>query len=399
MIGKIAPILCLLVLLATPPGAAAADGPDILVLRNGEILEGKVSRQDDRFLLELTDGEIRLPVRDVDFLCHSLQEAYDVQSRRIVGQQIEDRLRLASWCLRHNLTGPAAQELAAAMAIDPNDRRAAVLDRRLQEMLNPTPDQAAPEPEPVRTAPAAPPPETAASPALPASSDDLERMARNLPRGSLESYSTTILPLLLNHCATAGCHSVGTQSKFILLRPTSGSPTARRLTLRDLHNTLDWVDYDTPAKSKMLSAAKEMHGTCSSPPIEKEDSREYQQLVAWVLLTTQGDKSPAQNGRPATITTRAMPRAIPAPAMKPTDASAATPRQTTTNLSPTGAGWANAIAPSGKVPIHTAVPASGTSAAPPATAKSIRQSAAAPAAAAKSNEADAKSSTGAAPTP
>ena len=126
---------------------------------------------------------------------------------------------------------------------------------------------------------------------LPANSDDLERLARNLPRGTLEGYSTTILPMLLNHCSTAGCHSVGTQSKFVLLRPTPGSATARRLTLRDLHNTLDWIDYDTPASSKLLTSARQAHGTCTAPAIEKEESREYQQLVSWIILATQGEKN------------------------------------------------------------------------------------------------------------
>ncbi len=405
MIGRIAFIFSVLVLLASPAPADAADNsaaaelPDILVLRNGELLEGRITRQDDRYVVSLTDGEIRLSVHEVDFLCHSLQEAYDVQSRRITGQRIEDRLHLASWCLRHNLTGPAAQELAAAMAIDPNDVRVAVLDRRLQEMLHPTQESESAEAEPSSAGSPDASPETSSSPKLPAGVDDLERMARNLPRGAMESYSTTILPLLLNHCATAGCHSVGTQSKFVLLRPSPGSPTARRLTLRDLHNTLDWVDYETPAKSKLLSTAKAAHATCTAPAIEKEESREYQQLVAWVMLATQGDKNPAPPARPATISLRPASKPNPPQASEQSTVTEHVPLEATVNPSPAGAGWANAISPSGKVPIHTAVPASGTSPTAPAASKSIRPVPPGPAAAAQANEGNAKSSAGAAATP
>lgn len=390
MIGKFTPVFGLLLLLAMPLAAvaadhSAADRPEMLVLRNGETLEGKISRQDDRFVVTLTDGEIRLLARDVDFLCHSLQEAYDVQSRRIVGRRIEDRLQLANWCLRHNLTGPAAQELAAAMAIDPNDRRVAVLDRRLQEMVNPSPIEspsaeeppmAAPEPA-ADANPRSATSETAAVPKLPANADDLERMARNLPRGTLESYSTTILPLLLNHCATAGCHSVGTQSKFVLLRPTPGSGTARRLTLRDLHNTLDWVDYDTPANSKLLSTAKAEHATCAVPAIEKEESREYQQLVSWVLLATQGTTSTGPGAIPASVTPRSAPKVFNPSTRDPADASAGAPKINAA-ASPAGPGWANAIAPAGKVPpnIRSGLPAISkltkpVQTGPTATAKTI----------------------------
>ena len=357
MIGKIAPIFCLLLLLALPRVGRSADNsapaqPGILVLRNGEILEGQISQKDDRYVVVLTDGEIRLLARDVDFLCHSLDEAYEVQSKRIVGQRIEDRLQLANWCMRNNLIVPAAREITAAKAIDPNDRRAAVLERRLQEMLNPTTEESASkESADTESASASDPLEKPVKATLPANTDDLERLARNLPRGTLESYSTTILPMLLNHCSTAGCHSVGTQSKFVLLRPTPGSATARRLTLRDLHNTLDWIDYDTPASSKLLTSARQAHGTCTAPAIEKEESREYQQLVSWIILATQGEKN--AGAIPASVTGRPTPKTVIHPVRKPMEAAAnvngAAP-QASADPSPAGAGWVNTLAPPAKVP-------------------------------------------------
>jgi hypothetical protein len=374
MIGRNATIFSVLLLLAQPLVGVRADDSApplpqrIVVLRNGEVLEGQISQQDDRYVVTIENGEIRLPMRDVDFLCQSLEEAYDVQSKRLTGQRIEDHLRLADWCLQHDLAGGAAQEITAAMAIDPNDLRVQVLDRRLQEMMktpleNSSSDEQSPEGE--RNAGpnsnlAGSTAEKTAKPALPVNADELERLARNLPAGTVESYSTTILPLLLNHCSTAGCHGVGSQSAFLLLRPTPGTATARRLTLRDLHNTLAWVDHDNPVESKLLSTARKPHGQSTTPIFETEETLQYKQLVAWVLLATQGDKNSRTPATPAKVS---MQRPTNGPILptvnvllnSSTASTGNTPAPAngtplSRNISPAGAGWTNVIAPPGKTP-------------------------------------------------
>ncbi|HEY2882107.1 MAG TPA: hypothetical protein VGJ15_06725, partial [Pirellulales bacterium] len=109
---------------AAPGGATAVRNPNVnssvqlVVLRNGEFFSGAVTRQADRYVIVRDGSEIRLPAREVDFVCQSVDEAYSTLRRRVVAGRIDDRLNLADWCLRHNLLGDAAQEIAEAMTID-----------------------------------------------------------------------------------------------------------------------------------------------------------------------------------------------------------------------------------------------------------------------------------------
>ena len=72
--------------------------------------------------------------KDVDFTCKSLDEAYQLQRNRVIVGRIDDHLNLADWCLRQNLMGYAAREIAAAMDIDPRNPRVGILDRRLKRV-------------------------------------------------------------------------------------------------------------------------------------------------------------------------------------------------------------------------------------------------------------------------
>ncbi|HEY2759306.1 MAG TPA: hypothetical protein VGI75_01145, partial [Pirellulales bacterium] len=172
--------------------------PRLVVLRNGEVLAGQVSRDGDRTIVATEGTEIRLSPREVDFVCQTLDEAYAVQQNRVMAGRIEDHLNLADWCLRHELLGDAAREITAAMEIDPKNRRVTLLDDRLRRALLP---------EPIKT-----PGNETASAARPVSTEGLERLVRSLPTSTVETFTATIQPMLLNYCATAGCHGPSSQS-------------------------------------------------------------------------------------------------------------------------------------------------------------------------------------------
>ncbi len=290
MLGRLTLIFCWFVLLLLrscfvraeefPAGTAepTAAPRQMLVLRNGEVISGEVHRQDDRYEVVGNDSEVALPVRDVDFMCHSLDEAYRVQQGRTVAGHIEDHLNLAEWCLRHDLTGYAAAEIAAAMEIDPQNRRLVLLDRRLRLSI-----EEAARPKVAATG--------HTKSALPATAEELERMVRSLPSGTAETFTATIQPMLLNYCATAGCHGPNASSKYTLLRPALGKLPLVRVNQRNLYNTLQWINHDKPAESKLLKAAAEPHGLAGTTPNGVLDSTKNQELIAWVLQVGQGVKS------------------------------------------------------------------------------------------------------------
>jgi hypothetical protein len=257
----------------------------LVVLRNGEVLEGQISRDGDRTIVSSEGAEIRLSPREVDFTCQTLDEAYTIQHNRVIAGRIEDHLNLADWCLRHQLLGYAAREITSAMQLDAKNPRVTQLDGRLRRALVPEPMQAVDAG--VSTA------------ARPVPTDQLERLVRSLPPGTVESFTATVQPMLLNYCATAGCHGPSSQSQFTLSRAPLEKFASRRLTERNLYNTLQWIDHDSPIDSKLLSAAREPHGPNQASGATGVGTAKYQELVSWVLQA-----SPNTNFGPSNIAGR-----------------------------------------------------------------------------------------------
>ncbi len=290
MLGRSALILWLFALVCLPfradsaqeqPPATTSALParQMVVLKNGEVISGEVHLQAERIIVLGNDCELTLQTRDVDFVCDSLDEAYRTMQLRAAGGRIDDHLNLADWCLRHDLLGDAGSEIAASMAIDPRNARLMLLDRQLQLAIE----------ESGKEKPTVP---SSSKLALPASPEELERMVRCLPMGTVESFTSTIQPMLLNYCATAGCHGPSGSSKYTLLRQSLGKQPLARITQRNLYNTLQWIDHEKPEESKLLKAAAEPHGIVGAMPAATLDFSKDQELTAWAMQVGQGVKSP-----------------------------------------------------------------------------------------------------------
>jgi hypothetical protein len=236
-----------------------------LLLRNGEVLRGKVFLAGDQYYVALAGGEIRVKRADAECFCRDLEEGYRSKRSKIEAPQVQDHLALAEWCLRHKLTGHASRELADALAADPNHPRIALVKRRLELALR--------EPAP------------AAVPSAPANAPthgDLDRLVRSLPASTVETFTNSIQPLLMNHCATAGCHGPASTGGLRLLRMPAGRTPTRRLTQRNLHATLATVDRKKPAESPLLTLSIAPHGGATSPVFSGRDVEKVRQLTAWV---------------------------------------------------------------------------------------------------------------------
>jgi len=289
MSGRYALVSLLVFLGALRLAAAWGDSPSpaadeqLLLLRNGEVLRGRVAQQADHYVLTLPNGEVRIRVSEVETVCQDLDAAYRYRRSKLVVSRPDDHLDLAEWCLRQGLPGDAARELSAALALDPRNPRIALVDRRLQESLAP--------PAPIVKA-------AAAAPHL--TSEELDRMVRSLPAGSVESYTTLIQPLLMSNCATAGCHGPGAKGGFALLRTPADRFGNRRVTQRNLQSTLGWLDFQTPAASRLLAAAGTPHGAAPGAVFDPQSSR-FRQLVAWVAVVTQRPLETPPEAQPATV--------------------------------------------------------------------------------------------------
>jgi len=293
-------VATILTLLATSATAAEPSHlrpvPSVLLLQNGQAIEGNISRAGDTYFVGLPGGEIRVHVASVELWCRNLEEGY--QRKRAVVQlgNVHDHLDLAQWCIHHGLQAQAWSELSAAAAADPAHPMIGLLKRRLEAAVRPAEDSSQ------SAKPGAGPP---ADP--PVSLDDLDRLIRGMPDGSVEAFTQSVQPLLINNCTAAGCHGPDSSSEFRLLRFPPGQTPSRRLTQRNLHATLQWIDREEPSASRLLSAATRPHGTAAAAVFNHHQVTQYQQLARWIEQLAERPK-PAI---PTTIDLRTGPPARP----------------------------------------------------------------------------------------
>jgi hypothetical protein len=271
-------------------GAESAPAPpagqQILVLRNGQTIEGRISQQDGNYVVDLSDGQIRVKPADVDLVCNRLEEGYQRKRASLSTGDAHDHLELAQWCLHHDLLGPAAAELADAKAADPQDPMIAAVERRLKMASEPPPVAATGK--------------VIAGP----SNEELDRMVRGLPRGSVEAFTQSVQPVLMNDCATGGCHGPQSETGLRLFRIPTGKTASRRMTQRNLYSALTFIDRDNPAASRLLTVPSGPHGTAKIAIFNEHQAAQYRRLIEWA---NQLAGQPPGSDAPATLNSLFLP--------------------------------------------------------------------------------------------
>ncbi|MGA2063077.1 MAG: hypothetical protein ABSG67_21605, partial [Thermoguttaceae bacterium] len=319
MLHKTQPLIIfvLLVVLASilkAQGPEGATGQQLLLLHNGQALEGRISRSDDVYRVVLPNGEIRVKPSDVELLCNDFEEAYQRKRAAIPMGSLRDHVDLAQWCQQHKLYDHAAAELAEAAAIAPDNPMVGFLQRRLRITLEPQPER--------------PKAETAEDNSPP--NDELDRMIRGLPQKAVENFTQSVQPLLMHNCTASGCHGPQSESGLRLQRTTLDQPAGRRMTQRNIYTVLRYVDRDNPLASRILTVPIAPHGTAKTAVFTEHQLMQYKRLVEWVLELGPADmpESPATIPNSQPIMAESFPDAsTPAtsPQILPKDARKARP--------------------------------------------------------------------------
>jgi hypothetical protein len=253
----------------------------LLLLRNGEVVEGKITPTGDRFHVQLPSGEVWVRAADVEIHCRSLEEGYWLKRSVKPLGTVHGHLDLAQWCIQQGLFGHAADELREALSIEPQHPRIDLLERRLKLA-----QQRTPKPKAAETS----------LPPTP-SADELDRLVRGMPPGTVETFTSSIQPLLLNSCTSAGCHGPAAEKDPRWVRVSLGRTTSRRLTQRNLHTTLTLINREKPLESPLLTIPVQPHALSKTAVFTDAQASGYRQLVAWVQQVSQG----AQIVQPAMV--------------------------------------------------------------------------------------------------
>lgn len=257
--------MCATVIAAGPPSVTAREG--VVLLANGEIIRGTIIPAGDRYDVHLESGEITLRKADIAAVCQTVEECYRHKRADIELGRVQDHLQMAEWCVRNRLFAEAERELADAKKADPTHPKIRLIASRLELARSPAPSEAGGD--------------TSGKVIRAVATTPLETATRNLPPGTMETFTNTIQPLLLNNCSKSGCHANRSEGGFKLERmhPRFSS---RSTTQRNLEQVLALVNRDDPPQSPLLQTPIRAHGTVKLPIFTDRHQAQYRQVVQWV---------------------------------------------------------------------------------------------------------------------
>ena len=284
----------------------------VVVLKNGNTLHGKIQKLSGDYHVHLTNGKLQIRGEQVDFVAENLEQAYQRRRESRSGSTADSHLELASWCLRHDLYEQAEAELDAAGTIDADHRRLPLLRRQLVQSRLMAQRRA----QQIQQAEATPP---ELPPLDPQSLDKAPPWARAL-------FVRQIQPLIVQSCATTGCHQVGGERSLQLNRLAIEGAGHPETTGRNLAAVLEQIDWNTTDASQLVQFARRGHATSEPLPqhkqqvlenwvaqlIEAEQKANQIQLLPPVVEIAQLPKAPSLK-----LISPQMPSASQAPAVKP----------------------------------------------------------------------------------
>jgi hypothetical protein len=254
--------------------------PGIVLLKNGQIIAGSILREGDRYVVTLgargDQGELKIPLAEVDCVCKTLDEAYLHKRDSILQNGVKPHTDLAEWCIRQGLLDRAADELVVAMKIDPSDGKIAAVERRLKFAAEPKAEKKKPRPAFV----------------LPPSQEEIEGVLRTLPADAIEEFTANVQPLLLNRCAATACHGPNSDANFHLVRPPLRHANKTRETQRNLFAALSQISHE--GDSPLLATPLAPHGGSDAPVLDHHDRRQIEQLAAWIARVKSSSGSDAK---------------------------------------------------------------------------------------------------------
>lgn len=275
--------------LTAAKAAAMATAPTekLLLLHNGKVVSGMVKQSASGYVVIKPEGQMILPFEHVRLEADDLEDAYLQQRNALPDHSAAAHCELARWCLTYGLKDQAQRELQEAIRREPGSVIAKNMLQRLSDQLLSTNDlpilkerngrySMLGDVKPVHT---------------------LEALG-GLPREAAGDFVSKVQPLLINRCATAGCHGPGSGQDFELHRAKVGKGNPKSLSERNLAAVLARIDRDHPLSSPLLtklrgdtksSATKATHGGLSA--------EQTQVLRQWV--TSLNNKAEKENPPPS----------------------------------------------------------------------------------------------------
>ena len=143
------------------------------------------------------------------------------------------------------------------------------------------------------------------------SNAELDRMTRSMPEGTLGPYRSGLERVLINGCSAAKCHD--SKSEIMPLQELGFSkPIPRRMSQRNLYQTLKQIDRSQPFDSALLAAASKPHGGIDEPVLPV-GTKHFEQLKLWVVMLSDDPEGNFQAYLNPDLQTNSLPEPIVEP--------------------------------------------------------------------------------------
>lgn len=220
----------------------------LMVMSDGRIVRGKVTRHAVGYYIEKNGGSILVPAEQVRCVARDLQDAYRQQREQMIDPTSTMLIQLAEWCISYRMYDEAGDELRRALRRDPQNEVAREMLDRLDRMMRA---------DPLKSSKAAP--RTDSSGGFTADVEALGGLSRPLAA----EFTAKIQPLLINKCGNAGCHGTVSDNEFRLAHVRIGGANHRRSSEMNLALALKYVDVAQPLQSALLTTPQGAHGGSS----------------------------------------------------------------------------------------------------------------------------------------
>ena len=252
------------------PAGETRPASQLLVLVDGQIISGHVTPRPDGYDIQVSAGRMFINSDRVRFAAASLPDAYDRMRDSIPELTPANHLELARWCLGNKLYTQARREVLDALHLDPNRDDAKRMLRALEQVgekseavisgtgLTEYPSQTEIQRPAMET-----------------------RSLAGLNRSVAHAFVRDVQPLLMNKCATSGCHGTGAKSQFQIVSTHRGSTPA--IAERNLAAVLKQMDFSHPPASPLLKIGEQAHGNMSSSAFQgRSGAMQLSVLQNWV---------------------------------------------------------------------------------------------------------------------
>jgi hypothetical protein len=293
---------------ATEPGDVPSSKPTVLLLSNGDVLQGEISEDDRGFIVKVKLGDIRRARRDVEAVFSSLHEAYEYKAKRLAPRDPDEHMNLARWCLRQELNAEAMTELKGVLELDPSNNRAKdmlfnVENTRKRGLAPPDKDVQRTGGESIKPDVAGPRDLNIANVREQAKRKQAlgPPVILDLPPAvairRYQDFAHYVHPQLQKACAS--CHNEQSGSSFQLVPALAKRDYSNELLIRaNLDSVMRLVNPNDPAHSELLRSAIMPHPPTNKPVLHGPNDPAYRNFSIWVnsLRTPDAGRAPGATG-------------------------------------------------------------------------------------------------------